>query len=194
MAPDVRYELARILDDTPLQMLEIQQHVAPTHMRGREDGSAHRKPSSRPPMNVDAFDAVRAEERQVTRWSGWLGVQRGSVGQRLSVIRDHIYDLPDDEVEMILSAWLQVRAYSRKRYPTEEDKMFFSTREAMVFVDKSERTLRSWAKNYPNLCRMNGRSMQFKKHVLVAVDEEMKRKAVERGKRLRSTANAQVAG
>lgn len=195
MTSDVKFELVRILRDTPAQMLEIQQHVAPTHMRGREDGSSHRKPSSRPPMNLDAFDAVRAEEQQVKRWSAWLGVQRGSVGQRLSVLRACVDDLSAVEAEMILSAWLPTRAHSRKRYPTEEDKDYISVREAMAITSRSRRTLQIWAKEFPSLQRPNGRDdreVQYRSGVLRAVEAEMKRRAAERGKQIRN-GNVQVA-
>lgn len=157
MADSDRQAVLELIRETPLQLLEIQQHVAPTHQRGAEDGSSHAKPSSRPPLAIDPIDAMQAETRQIIYWSntfgfgvrndGWPTIVRGTIGQRIEFLNRT--DIPDWDIDNILERWMPIRNTNRKLWPTGYERTWVSEIEAVAWVGKNLRTLQRWRALYP---------------------------------------------
>lgn len=148
MADGDRQAVLELIRETPLQLLEIQQHVAPTHQRGAEDGSSHAKPSSRPPLAIDPIDAMQAETAQIIYWSQIYGFgYRGTIGQRIEFLNRT--DIPDWDIDNILERWMPIRNTNRKLWPTGYERTWISEIEAVAWVGKNLRTLQRWRALYP---------------------------------------------
>lgn len=159
MTDDARQAVLELIRETPLQLLEIQQHVAPTHQRGAEDGSSHAKPSSRPPLAIDPIDAMQAETAQIIYWSNVYGFgtgvvpyamtpgRRGTIGQRIEFLKHA--DIPGWDIDNILERWMPIRNTNRKLWPTGYERTWISEIEAVAWVGKNLRTLQRWRALYP---------------------------------------------
>jgi len=185
---DDRQAVLELIRESPLQLLEIQQHVAPTHQRGAEDGSSHAKPSSRPPLAIDPVDAIQAETAQIIYWSQVYGFgYRGTIGQRIEFLKHA--DIPDWDIDNILERWMPIRNTNRKLWPTGYERTWISEVEAMAWVGKGLRTLQLWRAAYPVISKSSDGENMYHIGKLSEVQKAMALAASERTRK----ANAQVA-
>ncbi|MHD0300120.1 hypothetical protein RCF19_29890 [Rhodococcus qingshengii] len=200
MADSDRQAVLELIRETPLQLLEIQQHVAPTHQRGAEDGSSHAKPSSRPPLAIDPIDAMQAETAQIIYWSNVYGFgkgvvpyamtpsRRGTIGQRIEFL-NHA-DLPDWDIDNILERWMPIRNTNRKLWPTGYERTWISETEAIGVTGRKPRTLVDWRSKVDGLARNTDGGWMYHRNKLIEMVRVTDLAARER---IQSIANAQVA-
>ncbi|WP_143545061.1 hypothetical protein [Rhodococcus sp. RS1C4] len=182
-----QHRIHQLICNTPMQLLEIRQWIAPTHQRGAEDGSSHAKPSSRPPLAIDPIDALVAEEKQVLYWSNaygfhktWMlnGLQsyfRGTVGQRIQYLAQQ--DIPEWDCDNILERWQPIRALHEKRWPVADPRTWLSETEAIALVGRDKRTLRRWRASNPRIARIGPMGVEYDDHLLRAVWREQIKRA-----------------
>lgn len=189
MTDDDREAVVELIRESPRQLLEIQQHIAPTHRRGSEDGSSHAKPSSRPPLNIDPVDAIQAESAEIVYWSRIYGFRgRGTIGQRI----EHLYgvDIPDWDLVNILERWMPIRNAHRKLWPTGYERVWITEAEAIGVTGRKPRTLVDWRGKVDGLARRDESAWMYHRGKLL---EMVRATDLAARKRIQSIANAQVA-
>lgn len=158
--------MLELIRETPLQLLEIQQHVAPTHQRGAEDGSSHAKPSSRPPLAIDPIDAMQVETAQIIYWSQIYGFgRRGTIGQRIEFLNRT--DIPDWDIDNILERWMPIRNTNRKLWPTGYERTWISEVEAVGVTGRKPRTLVDWRSKVDGLARNTDGGWMYHRNKLI---------------------------
>ncbi|ORI11751.1 hypothetical protein BJD99_01010 [Rhodococcus sp. 1163] len=178
MEADIRSRAAVLIANTPRQIWELQQHVAPSHRRGEagSGGGQHVKPTSRPPLSVDPIDAILDEQRELIRWSGYYGCTRGTVVQRVRHLLDA--EMPDWDCENLVEAWGPIRSRIENRWPTDSyEPQWISERSAIEFVGRNKRTLRRWRASSPQIGRVGPLGLEYDKDSLTKVWHQQMRKA-----------------
>lgn len=166
MNDELRTRAAALVADTPSQIWEISQRIAPTQNRGQEIGGSHLKPTSRPPLQIDPLDAVLDEQKQLVYWSTAYGCHRGTVTQRTRWLLDS--DIPAWDMENLLERWEPIRNRSKKRWPTGiVESNWLDEFAASKLVERTPRTLRRWRTRNPRLGRNTPRGWEFDRTLLL---------------------------
>ncbi|OZC84498.1 hypothetical protein CH282_15285 [Rhodococcus sp. 06-418-1B] len=172
MDTDFRSRAAILVADTPRQIWELQQHIAPTHRKGEAGGGRHVKPTSRPPLSLDPVDAILDEQRELIRWSGIYGCTRGNVVQRVRHLLDA--EVPEWDCENLIEQWGPIRGRNSARWPIVADEtQWLDEFAAAKLVECTVRTLRRWKAKNPRLARQGKTCVEYSRSGLKDMQESM---------------------